>query len=377
MKQQEVFRKTGEILKELSDQYQDLKNTADNLNDLELELFIANAHFLIDHAEILRKLNLQRAQLQHTLPPHVEEKKLELPKPAEPRPEPARLVAEEKKFDLLKPAELRPQNLKPLTEEVKKPNNTGEPKYFEPLVQQAKPVIERTPFKPAPPKPIKIDITPVADEQPSPQIDLSTGTGSDSYSFERQEPEIIKHKLILDEADDWGDEEDAPEARAAAPENKAGNNPVVTMENILDGEIINTDDETQEPNIVPANPEPVIDNTPKVKADEPVKEEKVLTLNQRMSAQLRGSLNTHTEPAEAPIKDMKAAISLNDKMLFVKDLFNGYSLAYSEAIEIVNRFTNFEEADRFLKTNYVTKNNWEGKKATMDKFYALLKRRYA
>ena len=78
-----------------------------------------------------------------------------------------------------------------------------------------------------------------------------------------------------------------------------------------------------------------------------------------------------------PISDIKLAITLNDKLLYVKDLFNGYNLAYSEAVEILNRFNTFEEASRFLKTNYVTKNNWDSKPATVEKFYALLKRRYA
>ncbi|MCO5934121.1 hypothetical protein NAF17_01095 [Mucilaginibacter sp. RB4R14] len=365
MKQQEVFKKTGAIIKELNEQYEYLQSTVDNLNDLELELFVANTHFLKDHAEILRKLNLQKAQLQHTLPPHVEEKKL----------------------DLQKPAELRPEPVKPVIVEIKRPS-TYEPKYFEPLVHQARPVIERTLFKPEKPveqKPLQIEITPVEDKQPTPHVDLSSGNGKDSYTFEREEPEIIKHHLILDETDDRDEEDEAP---VVLPEKKeVSKTNAVTMENILDGEIINTDDETQEPNIVPTNPEPVIDNALKVKEEEPapapaptpepVKETKPLSFNERMSAQLKGNqVATSLEPVEAPIKDIKAAISLNDKLLFVKDLFNGYSLAYSEAIEIVNRFANFEEADRFLKTNYVTKNNWEGKKATMDKFYALLKRRY-
>ncbi|RYU90826.1 hypothetical protein EWM62_09295 [Mucilaginibacter terrigena] len=354
MKQQEVFRKTGAIIKELNEQYEYLQSTADNLNDLELELFVANTHFLKDHAEILRKLNLQKVQLQHTLPPHIEEKQPEFKKE---QPEPKKQVVEE----------------------IKKPAN-NEPKYFEPLVQQVKPAAERTPFKitPAQAEPIKIDITPVEDDKPAPQIDLHTGTDADSYSFEREEPETIRHELVIDEAEDWEEEE---EVTPVIPEKKAEKNQQVTMEGILDGEIINADDETEEPNIVPTNPEPVIDNTPKIKAEEPAptpaKETKPLSFNERMSAQLKGNQGTGTEPAEAAIKDIKSAISLNDKLLFVKDLFNGYSLAYSEAIEIVNRFTSFEEADRFLKTNYVTKNNWEGKKATSDKFYALLKRRYA
>jgi hypothetical protein len=347
MKQQEVFKKTGEILKELSDQYEDLKSTADHLNDLELELFIANAHFLIDHAEILRKVNLQKVQLQHTLPPHVEEPK--------------------------------PEAKKPAIETISKPFSP-EPKYFEPVVQPAKPVLERAaPKPPVPEQPVKLEILPSEYEKPVPQISLGGSTG-DSYSFERQEPETIKHELVLNEADDWDEE---VEVIPVVTQDKTRKFPEVSIETIPDQEPKPKEepqaDETQQPNIIPTNPEPVIDNMPKTSATEPelVKEEKVLTLNQKMSAQLKSSQNNNGAPAEAPIKDIKSVISLNDKLLFVKDLFNGYSLAYSEAIEIVNRFTSFEEADRFLKTNYVTKNNWEGKKATADKFYALLKRRYA
>ena len=360
MKQQEVFRKTGAIIKELNEQYEYLQNTADDLNDLELELFVANTHFLKDHAEILRKLNLQKLQVQHTLPPHVEEQKPEAKTP----------VIEEPKVSVT------PDPRATVKPEIHKPTN-GEPKYFEPLVQQVKP-----PIKPV--EPIQLEIAPTEDEQPAPQIDLHTGIDKDSYSFEREEPETIRHELVVDEAEDW-DEED--EVVPVVTEDKTRKFPQVTMEGILDNEPKAADepkitdmpkaDETQAPNIVPTNPEPVIDNTPKVKEEEPVKETKPLSFNERMSAQLKGQQTPQAQPAEAPVKDIKAAISLNDKLLFVKDLFNGYSLAYSEAIEIVNRFTSFEEADRFLKTNYVVKNNWEGKKATADKFYALLKRRYA
>ena len=57
MKQLEVFNKIGGILKELNDQYKYIEANLADLNELELELFIANAHFLADHAEILGKLN--------------------------------------------------------------------------------------------------------------------------------------------------------------------------------------------------------------------------------------------------------------------------------------------------------------------------------
>ncbi len=75
MKQQEVFKKIGGIIKELSDQYEYLQTTTDELNDLELELFVSNAHFLADHIEILCKLNLQKSKI---IKPPVE--KAEIPR---------------------------------------------------------------------------------------------------------------------------------------------------------------------------------------------------------------------------------------------------------------------------------------------------------
>ncbi len=55
MKQKEVFKKIGIIIKELNDQYSYLVENEKELNDLELELFVANARFLADHSEVLQK----------------------------------------------------------------------------------------------------------------------------------------------------------------------------------------------------------------------------------------------------------------------------------------------------------------------------------
>ena len=74
--------------------------------------------------------------------------------------------------------------------------------------------------------------------------------------------------------------------------------------------------------------------------------------------------------------DLKSSISLNDKLLFIRDLFNGYSLAYSEAIELLNRYVTFAEADAFLQTNYALKNNWAEKPQTVEKLYAILRKKF-
>ncbi len=114
----------------------------------------------------------------------------------------------------------------------------------------------------------------------------------------------------------------------------------------------------------------------------PDRPERPLSLNERISEQRRaGATGTHSLFAarrgdEERIKDIKSAISLNDKLLFIKDLFNGYSLAYSEAIELLNRYDDFASADAFLQANYAQKNNWAGKQASVDKLYAILRKRF-
>ena len=74
MKQQEVFNKIGGIIKEINDQYQYLESIQGQLNDLELELFVANTHFLADHVEVLRKINAQNTPAKQVEEKPVEEK---------------------------------------------------------------------------------------------------------------------------------------------------------------------------------------------------------------------------------------------------------------------------------------------------------------
>ena len=110
---------------------------------------------------------------------------------------------------------------------------------------------------------------------------------------------------------------------------------------------------------------------PKTESTEP------LTINQLMAAQLQKTGSLSEKLHAQSISDLKQAITLNDKLLFIKDLFNGYSLAYSEAIDLLNRCHTFEEAEEFLRINYAVKNHWDTRQATVDKLHELLKRRFA
>jgi hypothetical protein len=314
MKQKEVVKKIGGIIQELSDQYEYLQTVTGDLNDLELELFVSNAHFLTDHIEILCKLNLQNDKAKKT------------------------------------PVE-------------RQETVAYEQKYFEPVVQQMKHATEEKPAK-EPVKPVEKE-TPKKEKQedlPAPEINLVAEAPEDNYALVPEEPETIRHELVIDEAMDLDDdEENAPEIDASKGTKKRKTAAAEAASEVA---------ETEEAK--PADDKDKAETPPKATDDD------ILTINEKISSQLGDKALSKTEQLSLkPISDIKLAITLNDKLLYVKDLFNGYNLAYSEAIEILNRFNSFEEAMRFLKTNYITKNNWDSKPATTEKFYTLLKRRYA
>ncbi len=295
MKQKDVFKKIGGIIQELSDQYEYLKTVPDELNELELELFVSNAHFLTDHIEILCKLNQQ--------------------------------------------------NHKPKTSRAEKLEAPAEHKYFEPVVQhkpKEEEIIHYEPFA--------IIEHEKEDRRLPAETDLSEPEPADTYTFLGQEPETIRHELVLDENINWEDEENSP-VEAAKP--------------VLNGK-------TKAEPVIMADTTVVIESKPADTIPGKVDQE-VITINQKIST----LLGDKAQPKASPVADLKLAITLNDKLMYVKDLFNGYNLAYSEAIEILNRFNTFDEAMRFLRTNYVTKNQWDNKPETTEKFYELLKRRYS
>jgi hypothetical protein len=70
MKQEDLLKKTGAILRELQEQYQFMLEDPQNLSELELELFLANANFLTEHVQILKRISMHKPV--KSLPEHAE-----------------------------------------------------------------------------------------------------------------------------------------------------------------------------------------------------------------------------------------------------------------------------------------------------------------
>ncbi|GHE47595.1 hypothetical protein [Sphingobacterium griseoflavum] len=161
--------------------------------------------------------------------------------------------------------------------------------------------------------------------------------------------------------------EEERDASTQKPEEKQPQAPAPSEERVVVQEVI------QEPKQI------VIENSPAAEERKPARP---LTLNEMLQQQRTAALGQSATIASQPSKsqervvDLKSVINLNDKLLFIKDLFNGYSLAYSEAIELLNRYNSFAEADVFLQTNYALKNNWGDKPQTVEKLYAVLRKKF-
>ncbi len=350
MNQQEILKKIGGIIAELKDQYSYLEVSGNGLNDLELELFMANANFLADHIGILKKINVQTipALLQPSTPV------LQLKNTYQEKPQiPDYFSGQEHLPDAEDP-------FKNISLEI-----TGQ-------------TLEEVPA--AANQQQEIIILPEAMPQNAANELL---TEDASFTTQKYVPEGNEGFLPLEAmpqnaADELLTEDASFTTQKSVPESKEGFLPLEVKPEItvpVQSEKVNLPEEIQPKVIVdiPETPPQFVE--PKSVKSEP---EPVLTLNQQIAAKkgLDQPKETVSGSVNKTVPDLPSIINLNDKLLFVKELFNGYNLAYSEAINILNRYHTFEQAENFLNLNYTVKNNWKEKPATAERFYDLLRKRF-
>jgi hypothetical protein len=78
-----------------------------------------------------------------------------------------------------------------------------------------------------------------------------------------------------------------------------------------------------------------------------------------------------------PIKDLKKAIGINDRHIFINELFRGDEVMYERSLKTINGFRIFAEAEYWIERELKVKLGWEEHKETTRHFYQLIKRRFA
>ena len=74
-------------------------------------------------------------------------------------------------------------------------------------------------------------------------------------------------------------------------------------------------------------------------------------------------------------KELKATISINEKFLFINELFDGNLREYNLTIEILNGFGDLREALEFLDSQRI-KNLWESESVAFKRLTTLVEQRY-
>lgn len=78
-----------------------------------------------------------------------------------------------------------------------------------------------------------------------------------------------------------------------------------------------------------------------------------------------------------PVKDLKKAIDINDRFLYINDLFRGDEAMYERSIKTINSFSIFPEAEYWIRRELKTKLGWTDDDPTVKQFDQLVKRRFS
>ena len=108
--------------------------------------------------------------------------------------------------------------------------------------------------------------------------------------------------------------------------------------------------------------------------------EKQVEVNQALSIndQLKETKVEVSDSLSAgPIKDLKKAIGINDRFLFINDLFNGDESVFERSIKTINSFSIWPEADYWIRRELKTKLGWKEDSLTVQYFDQLVRRRFS
>jgi hypothetical protein len=80
---------------------------------------------------------------------------------------------------------------------------------------------------------------------------------------------------------------------------------------------------------------------------------------------------------DAPVKDLKKAIGINDRYLYINELFNGNEAMFERTLKTLNGFTILPEAEFWIQRELKLKMGWKEENPLVQQFIQLVKRRFS
>jgi hypothetical protein len=80
---------------------------------------------------------------------------------------------------------------------------------------------------------------------------------------------------------------------------------------------------------------------------------------------------------DSPVRDLKKAIGINDRYVFINQLFRGDEVMYERSLKTINGFRILPEAEYWMERELKVKLGWDENRETTRHFYQLVKRRFS
>ena len=80
---------------------------------------------------------------------------------------------------------------------------------------------------------------------------------------------------------------------------------------------------------------------------------------------------------DTPIRDLRKAIGINDRFVFINELFRGDEPMYERSIKTINGFNVYSEAEYWMNRELKIKLGWDDTRENVKHFYQLVKRRFS
>ena len=87
--------------------------------------------------------------------------------------------------------------------------------------------------------------------------------------------------------------------------------------------------------------------------------------------ELKSALN------DTPVRDLKKAIGVNDRFVFISQLFRGDEVMYERSLKTINSFRILPEAEYWMERELKVKLGWDETREIVKHFYQLVKRRFS
>jgi hypothetical protein len=136
------------------------------------------------------------------------------------------------------------------------------------------------------------------------------------------------------------------------------------------------DIENEESLNISPNQKNLIDEINEIGSDSTFTSKEESSLNEKYAATSDKPESLAEKLTKSKINDLKEGIALNQKFLFINDLFGGDKSEYDMVLSKLNNCETILEAKAYLSSELETKHNWNDESPVVQQFISLLERKF-